>query len=128
VGKSRPQVANIIRLLQLPDVIQRALSEKRISMSNARTLLSLSSDAERLELFNQMLAGNFTVRQTEARVAHPRRVSTIDPNLAAFEDDLRRALGTRVTVKRDPRGEGEVRIRFLNEEDLETIKRKIIGE
>ncbi|MEO5927091.1 MAG: ParB/RepB/Spo0J family partition protein [Patescibacteria group bacterium] len=128
VGKSRPQVANIIRLLQLPDVIQRALGEKRISMSNARTLLSLPTDAERLQLFQQMLAGNFTVRQTEARVAHPRRSSTVDPNLAALEDALRQSLGTRVTVKRDPRGEGEVRIRFLNEEDLETIRRKILGQ
>lgn len=128
VGKSRPQVANIIRLLQLPDIIQRALSEKRISMSNARTLLSLPTDTERLQLFEQMLAGNFTVRQTEARVAHPRRTSTIDPNLAALEDDLRRSLGTKVTIKRDPRGEGEVRIRFLNEEDLGTIRRKIVGE
>lgn len=128
VGKSRPQVANIIRLLQLPEPIQRALVEKRISMSNARTLLSLPTDQERLQLFEQMLAGNFTVRQTEARVAHPRRVSTIDPNLLALQDELRARLGTRVLVKRDARGEGEVRIPFLNDEDLQAIRRNILGE
>jgi ParB family chromosome partitioning protein len=128
VGKSRPQVANIIRLLQLPDVIQRALVEKHISMSNARTLLSLPTDAERLALFEQMRAGNFTVRQTEARVAHPRRqAGGVDPNLAALEDELRAALGVRVQIRRDARGEGEVRIRFLNEEDLQTIRTKIVG-
>lgn len=128
VGKSRPQVANIIRLLQLPDVIQRALVEKQISMSNARTLLSLPTDAERLALFEQMRAGNFTVRQTEARVAHPRRqAGGVDPNLAALEDELRAALGVRVQIRRDARGEGEVRIRFLNEEDLQTIRTKIVG-
>jgi ParB family chromosome partitioning protein len=128
VGKSRPQVGNIIRLLQLPEVIQRALMEKRISMSNARTLLSLPTDAERLALFEQMLAGNFTVRQTEARVAHPRRqAGGIDPNLAALEEELRAALGVRVQIKRDARGEGEVRVRFLNDEDLQTIRRKIVG-
>jgi len=127
VGKSRPQVANIIRLLQLPEQIQRALMEGKIAMSNARTLLSLPSDAERLTLFEQMLAGNFTVRQTEARVSHPRRVSTVDPNVTALEDQLRATLGTKVTVKRDARGEGEVRIRFLNDEDLETIRKKILG-
>ncbi|MFA5935486.1 MAG: ParB/RepB/Spo0J family partition protein [Patescibacteria group bacterium] len=128
VGKSRPQVGNIIRLLQLPDLIQRALMEGTISMSNARTLLSLPTDQERLSLFEQMVAGNFTVRQTEARVAHPRRSVGIDPNLAALEQQFRAAFGTRVTVKRDARGEGEVRIRFLNDEDLETIRKKIVGE
>jgi ParB family chromosome partitioning protein len=128
VGKSRPQVANIIRLLQLPDSIQHALMQKRISTSNARTLLSLSSDEERMRLFEQMLQGNFTVRQTEARVSHPRRTQNIDPNLMELENQLRSKLGVKVTVKRDPRGEGEVRIRFLNDEDLQSIQSKILGE
>lgn len=128
VGKSRPQVANIIRLLQLPEEIQHALVEGKISASNARTLLSLPSEEERMQLFRQMLEGNFTVRQTEARVPHVRRRSMTDPNVADIENRLRNALGTRVTLKKDIRGEGEVRIRFLNEEDLQGIIGKIVGE
>jgi ParB family chromosome partitioning protein len=126
VGKSRPQVANTIRLLQLPEPIQHALVEKRISASNARTLLSLPSDTERLDLFKRMLEGNFTVRQTEARVPHARsRSGYQDPNVADIENRLRSALGTKVTVKKDSHGEGEMKIKFFNDEDLQGIVRKI---
>lgn len=126
VGKSRPQVANTIRLLQLPDAIQRAIIEKKISASNARTLLSLPTEKERMEMFQQMLAGNFTVRQTEARVSSPRRrASAPDPNVRELEDRLRDVFGTKVVVKKDARGEGEVRIKFFNDDDLSEIVRKI---
>lgn len=129
VGKSRPQVANTIRLLQLPDVILQALSEGRISASNARTLLSLPTEDERMKLFQAMLEGHFTVRQTEARVPHQRSRASqyVDPNVAATEQDLRAIFGTRVHIKRDARGEGEIRITFLNDEDLGGIVRKLKG-
>ena len=127
VGKSRPQVANTIRLLQLPGEIQTALTQGKISASNARTLLSLPTDDYRLAMFHVMLEGNFTVRQTEARVPHKRsrRLSMSDPNLASAEEKLRSALGTKVSIKRDARGEGEIRITFLNDEDLNGIIKKI---
>ncbi len=132
VGKSRPQVGNIIRLLQLPAEIQDALQLGKITMSNARTLLSLPSDSERLQLFHDMLAGQFTVRQTEARIPRSgggRRPSAPqDPNLAALEMKMRDALGTKVTIKQDPKGEGEIKIVFLNEEDLRSIVDKLGGE
>ena len=131
VGKSRPQVANIIRLLQLPSTIQDALGQGRISMSNARALLSMPTEAERLSLFNSMLEGNFTVRQTEARI--PRRkvaktASTEDVNVAMAEKRLRERLGTRVAIKRDANGEGEIRITFLNDEDLSAIVTRISSD
>lgn len=130
VGKSRPQVANIIRLLQLPDEIQHALIEGKISASNARTLLSLPTDAERMSMFRAMMEGNFTVRQTEARVSskRPRAQKIVDPNVSNAEEQMRRALGVKVSVKRDARGEGEVRIAFFNDEDLNAIVKKISGE
>jgi ParB family transcriptional regulator, chromosome partitioning protein len=130
VGKSRSQVANTVRLLQLPPVIKQALVEGKISASNARTLLSLESDTERIELFERMLAGNFTVRQAEARIPNKRqrRMALFDPNVTALEEQLRASLGSKVTVKRDARGEGEIRITFLNDEDLHSITKKIVGE
>ncbi len=129
VGKSRPQITNTIRLLQLPGAILQALNEGRISASNARTLLSLPTDEERMELFRAMLEGNFTVRQTEARVPHARSKSSqkSDPNITATEHELRAIFGTRVHIKRDARGEGEIRITFLNDEDLSEIVRKLKG-
>ncbi len=126
VGKSRPQVANIIRLLQLPDEIQKALIEKKISASNARTLLSLPTEEERMRMFKQMLDGNFTVRQTEARVSPRRRSSGgHDPNLEAIETDLRNMLDAKVVIKKDSRGEGEIRIRFFSDKDLGELVKKI---
>lgn len=128
-GKSRSQVANTVRLLQLPEEVQSALRQGRISASNARTLLSMPTDEDRMQLFRAMLEGDFTVRQTEARVPHrrPRRTSVADPNVSAAERELRDALGMKVVIKRDPRGEGEIRITFLNDEDLASIRRKIAG-
>ncbi|MBM3205071.1 ParB/RepB/Spo0J family partition protein, partial [Candidatus Uhrbacteria bacterium] len=104
VGKSRPQVGNTVRLLQLPEPIQKALMERRISSSHARTLISLPTDEERMKMFEAMLAGNFTVRQTESRVLRPRQPKIIDANIAAAEETLRQALHCRVTIKRDIRG------------------------
>lgn len=131
VGKSRSHIANTVRLLQLPRDIQDALRLERISPSHARTLLSVASQEARARLFQDMLAGNFTVRQTEARVPHPRgrhSRSLIDPNLAEIERKLREALHTKVTVKRDHRGEGEVKVTFLNDEDLNSIVSKITSD
>ncbi len=130
VGKSRPQVANIIRLLQLPDAIQNVLVEGKISVSNARTLLSIPTEEDQMALFHAMVQGNFTVRQTEARVPHlhTRKTISVDPNVADAEDQMRRALGAKVIVKRGVRGEGEVRIAFFNDEDLQAIVKKVTRE
>ncbi|MBU1033282.1 MAG: ParB/RepB/Spo0J family partition protein [Patescibacteria group bacterium] len=127
VGKSRPQVANMIRLLQLPEDILQALVEKKISQSNARTLLSMPTEEQRADMFQSILSGNFTVRQTEARVPHPtrRRSKISDPNLVDLENSLRDALGAKVIIKKDARGEGEVRIKFFSEEDLQAVIKKI---
>lgn len=126
VGKSRPQVANTVRLLQLPADIQQALMDRKISASNARTLLSLPTDQERHDLFSAMLAGNFTVRQTEARVPHPRRARVVsDPNVLDAERRLRESLGHRVDIKRSPNGSGEIKIAFENEEDLRDLTSRL---
>lgn len=122
VGKSRPQVSNTIRLLQLPKEIQDALLEKKISASNARTLLSLPNDQERLKLFYSMIANHFTVRESEERVATPRsRVRTLDANLADFEDRMRSWLHCKVQVKPGPKGNGEIRIRYSSPEELTAL-------
>jgi len=128
VGKSRPQVANIVRLLQLPEDIQQALIDRKINASNARTLLSLSSEEERMNLFHAMLAGNFTVRQTESRVPHPRRSRETDPNILDHERKLREALGHRVDVKPGRSGGGEIRIYFHSDEELRDVASKILGD
>lgn len=130
VGKSRPQVANMVRLLQLPEEIQHALVERKISASNARTLLSLPSEEARMDLFRAMLAGTFTVRQTEARVPHPRRAAKAakNPNLAEAERSLRDALGHRVEIKQSGNGSGEIRVGFEDQEDFQSLVKAMTGK
>lgn len=130
VGKSRPQVANIVRLLQLPEEIRQALVDRKINSSNARTLLSLPTDAERMELFHAMLSQNFTVRETEKHVSHPRAKSgsSADPNILEFERRLRESTGQRVNIKCSAKGEGEIRIPFQSEEDLAGLMQKLVRE
>ncbi|MCC6564067.1 ParB/RepB/Spo0J family partition protein [Candidatus Uhrbacteria bacterium] len=119
IGKSRPQVANIIRLLQLPDEIQQALVEGKISSSNARTLLSLPTDKERMDLFQAMLAGHFTVRQTETQVSVRKRVPGMkDANITDAESRLREALRTKVAITRSSRGSGDIKVHFDSDEEL----------
>ncbi len=128
MGKSRSSVANTTRLLQLPAPIQQALIEGRISSSHARTLLSLPSDAERMTMFQNMLDGNFTVRQVEARVPHTaRRSSVTDPNILAAEDQIREKLHCKVRIQQTIKGGGEVRLTYFSQEELQKILHVLNG-
>jgi len=78
-----------------------------------------------------MLDGNFTVRQAEARIPNrrgPRKASLFDPNVAEAEMKLRGALGAKVAIKRDARGEGEIKISFFSDEDLSGLLKKMAGD
>lgn len=119
VGKSRSQVANTIRLLALPKEIRDAVVEGKISPSNARTLLALPNDAERLKLFYTMTQEGLTVRQVEDRVSVKRSSTTPkDPNISDLEFRLRDKLHCRVEIRRNNRGAGEIRLRFASPEEL----------
>lgn len=126
VGKSRPHVANVLRLLTLPTEIQEALHIGKITFSHARTLLGAKNAAEQLALFRRLLSGGMPVRDVEHAVSRGKRerVRVKDPNLTAREGALRAALGTKVTIQK--RGEGgEIRIAYYSEEELLALVRKI---
>lgn len=127
VGKSRSQVANTIRLLVLPKEIREAVAEGKISASNARTLLTLATDEERLKLFHTLMNEGLTVRQMEDRVS-VRRPSTVkDPNIIDVEYRLRDQLHCRVEIRKNSRGAGEVRLRFATEEEMSRLI-QLLGE
>ncbi|MEK7516815.1 MAG: ParB/RepB/Spo0J family partition protein [Patescibacteria group bacterium] len=126
VGKSRPHVANVVRLLTLPAEIQEALHIGKITFSHARTLLGAKNAAEQLALFRRLLSGGMPVRDVEHAVSRGKRerVRVKDPNLAAREGALRAALGTKVTIQK--RGEGgEIRVAYYSEEELLALVGKI---
>lgn len=131
VGKSRSSVANTLRLLNLPAEMQLALSDGRISASMARVLCGMDDAKERKAMFERMLQGDFNVRQAEAasreRKGGPRATSTLkDVNLMAVEEELRRALGTKVAVqKKGPNG--RITIEFYSDEEFKDLVGKLRG-
>lgn len=129
VGKSRPAISNSIRLLDLPEKIKEALVEGKINTGQARALLSLPSDKERLDMLASMLGQKITVRELE-RETQKIRIKKVpikrDANLLFLEEKLREALGTRVSIS--ARGEsGSINISYYSKEELVQLIRKITG-
>jgi ParB family chromosome partitioning protein len=97
VGKSRPVVANTLRLLKLPDDMQKALSDGEISMSMARVLAGMENPKEQRAMFDRMRKGEFTVREAEQesrkRKSGGRKPKRRDVNLLALEEELRKGTG-----------------------------------
>ena len=127
VGKSRPAVANTIRLLELPPEIQKALVDGKISAGQARALLSMEGTKAQLEMLSSMLGEKITVRELEREVNKRRTDKTSlrrDPNLAYLEDQLRLALGTRVSITQ--KGEnGTVVINYYSKEELTRLIKRL---
>jgi ParB family chromosome partitioning protein len=131
VGKDRSSVANFLRLLKLPDVIQADLRGGRLTMGHARALLSLTSSADQLKLREQILAHSWSVRTTEESVQTkrrplPRRLGRRSADLTALEDSLRQALATRVRLIGNERA-GRIEIVYTSAEDLERVTELIVG-
>ncbi len=129
VGKSRPAVANTVRLLNLPAEIQRAIIENKISEGHARAILGLAGNERQLALFKMILDQSLNVRQVEAKVrelmARPRlEAAGPDPRTMALETELRNKLGTKVKIEKKGRG-GKIMIEFFSEEELDDLMDKI---
>ena len=131
VGKDRSSVANFLRLLKLPEVIQVDLRSGRLTMGHARALLSLASSADQLKLREQILVHSWSVRTTEESVQTkrrplPRRLGRRSADLTALEDSLRQALATRVRLIGNERA-GRIEIVYSSAEDLERLTELIVG-
>ncbi len=129
VGKSRSVIANTVRLLELPDEIQRALIEKRINSGQARALLSLKNEKEQLEALSSMLGTKISVRDLENKVRKIKSSGVIrrDPNLSYAEEKIRVALGTKVNITQKG-DKGVINIAYFSKEELARLVRRIIGE
>lgn len=132
VGRSRAAVANTLRLLSLPETIKRAIVERRITEGHARALLGLEDAQARLAVLARIEREGLTVRQTEELVRalterrEPAASAGKDPNLAAVEDDLRRALGTRVSVRPGKRG-GRIVIEYYSDDEFQSLYDRLRG-
>lgn len=124
VGKSREYVSNTIRLLSLPEEIQQAVSEGKITEGHARSILMLNDrPEEQVTLFKEIIAKKLTVREAEAisrRVAvdKVRKQSLrFDPEIVELENQLTNTLGTRVQIEKRKVG-GKLTIDFFSADDL----------
>jgi len=131
IGKSRSYIANMVRLLDLPDEVQEHVSRGTISVGQAKAVLSLSDAGAMEKLVSRILDEQLTVRDVEKlarKESVPRGTSrrAKDPHIDEIEERLRTRLGTKVTV--DYRGgKGYLRIEFYSEDDLERILGEILG-
>lgn len=135
VGKSRPTVANMVRLLKLPDDVKAAVAEGKISGRHARALLPLPSTEAQVAVMNGIIKRKVSVKEVEAIVkkmlvgeAPKGKVSeSLPPELSALQSQFRESLGTRVEIRQGASG-GRVVIHYGNDEDLQAIYEAIVGE
>lgn len=140
VGKSRVTITNALRLLKLPDDILASVERGELSAGHARALLAVTDDASRRELFDRIRAEHLSVRATEdaaqqppgpvtpetAGPAAPPSPPPADPDLAALQQRLIEALGTKVDVRGSAR-RGRISVTYYSPDDLERICERITG-
>lgn len=129
VGKDRSSIANYLRLLKLPEVIQTDLRSGRLTMGHARALLALSSPQDQLKLREEILTHSWSVRATEEDVQRkrsqiPHRAVRRSPELMGLEETLRDALATRVRIVGNER-RGRIEIIYSSREELERLAEMI---
>lgn len=137
VGKDRTTVANTIRLLKLPQKIQDALAQDKITSGHARALINLDNEALQLQLLENILAKNLSVRKVERLVRelsegghrkakkHPPQdetsISLNTPNLRDVEDKLRVTFGTKVRCLQRKDGSGEIILEYYSSDEFERL-------
>lgn len=139
VGKSRATVSNFLRLLRLPPRIQAALRDKDVSMGHARALIAIDDQEAQVELLNETIAEDLSVREVEQRVRDwheeqeedeadeaesptpPAPPDRGELQLEDFRNKLRSRLSTQVQITRQQDGEGTIEIAYYSEEDLERL-------
>jgi len=122
LGMSRPAIANLLRLLELPEQVQQMVSRGTLSAGHARALLAIEQDDQRVSLAKKIASGGLSVRQAEALV-RPKPVTLRpenSPHIREMESALQKALGTRVRIRR--RGlKGRIIIHFAGHDAFERI-------
>ena len=134
VGKDRSTVTNFLRLLKLPPEVQRGLKEKKISMGHARAILALEDPIAQIDIYKETITRNLSVRDVELLArdyrgkkqssgSNPTKKSTsLSFELKKVQDSLASDLATRVQIKKDKQGKGEITISFFSDDDLMRIK------
>jgi ParB family chromosome partitioning protein len=138
IGRARSTVANTMRLLELAAVVQAAIADRRITEGHGRALGGLSVEHQD-HVLGTVIDQDLSVRQTEELVRRlrepkagsvsdttPSAPTTQDHDLERVEEDLRRALGTKVSLARSRRG-GRIVIEYYSDEELGRLYERLTG-
>ena len=130
IGRSRPAVANILRLLNLPPEIQEMVKKEEISQGHARALLSLENNVLALEVAKLIIAQDMSVRQTESYIAGLTKVKTVkeptkeeietERHIKSLEERISADLGTKIKIIHK-KNKGKIEIPYSSAEDFDRI-------
>jgi len=145
IGKSRPYIANSLRLLYLPAELKSLLSEGRISVGHARALLAIEEEELQKVIAYRIIDEKLSVRQveeivnqfqephlaadegnTQASKSH-KKETKIDPEINEIEDRLQTYFGTKVQLKYQ-KGKGKIEINYYSEDELDRLVEIILNE
>jgi len=133
VGKDRTTIANMLRVLQLPEVVRKLLQDGQLTMGHAKVLLGLEDPAMIANLAREIVKEGLTVREVERRLrefagprtgkkaGRPRAVDRLPPEVKRIEDRLRRYLQTDVAVSVGKNDRGTLTLHFYSADDLERL-------
>lgn len=143
----RSTIANLIRLLELPEVVQQSLRKGEITPGHARALLPLGDDREQVAFCGRIVAEGLSVRTVEEQVQEAILAADAGPlgvvgsdgqaartkrrrraNLTALEQEFRTALGAKVDVRQGAKGRGRIVIHFTSAEEFERLHAWLCGE
>ena len=134
LGKSRVSIANILRLLKLPQEVQQELKNGRLSFAHGRTLLEIEDENQQRKLAQEVISKGLSVRELEnlVKMHRPRLskrkigTSNREPHLVILEEQLQQVLATKVRISMRKK-RGHILIEFYSREELERIVKVLKG-
>ncbi|MBF0276270.1 MAG: ParB/RepB/Spo0J family partition protein [SAR324 cluster bacterium] len=138
IGKDRSTIANLMRLLQLPDAIQNDVEESRLTVGHSRSLLSLPGADEQMYIREKILKNNWSVRQTEKEVkalistltdeknlspeqVKSKRSNELNLQLKTLENEMEKHFGSKVSIQYQSNGRGSIKIEYYSLDDFDRI-------
>ncbi len=141
----RSTIANLLRLLELPDQVQQSLRDGRLSAGHARALLPLGDELQQIDFARRIVEEGLSVRATERQVgemiqaedggpvsieatAKAKAKRTQSEQVASLEQELRIALGTKVEIRLSARGRGKITIHFANHDEFDRLREYLAAD
>tara|TARA_R110002050_G_scaffold83381_4_gene178204 strand:+ start:3819 stop:4709 length:891 start_codon:yes stop_codon:yes gene_type:complete len=130
VGKKRSTITNYLRLLKLQPLIQAGLRDKMIAVGHARALINVSSEEDQINLYQEVIAKDLSVRQVEEATrklkegpakTSQREKTPLAEKYVRINEELKEHLDAEVELNRNNRGRGKITITFKNDQELERL-------